>query len=306
MVQVKVTYEKQPDGIFFYLNDNFNIAKRLNARFDESTADNIICNYDNTEKRVFGASEVSYEISKCLNGEPFNGFSGKAYLQIGFESVNAEARLKVYSINKQALWKFTKDTVAPQIITTTAIGQVAQGTIVRITPAIYMDVLDPNITSQFSVTDNNGDYVRALDGTLLKEGECDPTKTYQIKADVYGDYSIVYTCRDTKASRAGSVLMSFSVADLVAPEVSIVGALQSAKVGDAVRVASLSVNDNYSQNCTIYYAYSDPNGRVHALGIAKDGLPSFTAKEKGTYIVHCYVFDEANNSTFISYEVIIG
>ena len=304
-MQVKVSYEKDEAGILFYLNDNYSVSKRLNARFDESTADNVICNYNNEERRIFASNQINYEIEKCLNGKAFNGFSGKVYVTIGFEDVVGEARVKVYALNKQTLWNFTKDSVVPQILTTTAIGQVAQGTVVCITPAVFMDVLDPEITAKFWVTDNNGDYVRALDGTLLKEGECDPTKTYEVKADVYGDYSINYTCKDTKSSRTASIMISFSVVDLVAPEAFFVAPVESAKVGETITVADVQIKDNYSANCTVYYSYTDTDGRMHNLGVLTAEKPSFTVSKKGTYVVHCYVFDEASNSTFLSYEVVV-
>ena len=304
-VQVKVTYEKASEGILFYLNENYSVSKRLNAKFDESTADNVLCNYNNDERRVFASNQINYEIKRCLNGKEFNGFSGKVYVTVGFEGVTGEARVKVYAINKQTLWNFQKDTVVPQILPTVAIGQVAQGTVVRITPALFMDVLNPDITAKFWVTDNDGNYVRALDGTLLKEGECDVTKTYEIKADVYGDYLINYTCKDSKVARTASVMIGFSVVDLVAPEISFVNPTHSARVGDTVTVADVQIKDNHSQNCTVYYSYSDTEGRMYNLGVLSSEKPTFTVSEKGTYVVYCYVFDEANNSAFLSYEIVV-
>lgn len=252
-IQLKATYEKQDGKTYFYLN-NDKVYKTLNANFDETATENFTLGYNQALNALYGANEVWFTPTEDLAGNEFNGFpSGKAYITVGFNGVDSLAKIKLYNINNQTLYNFKKDTAKPQIIADAAIGQVAAGEIVTISPAMLDDVLDPVLQCSLTVTDPNGNVVKAIDGTLL-DGTCDVYAEYQIKVDEYGEYFILYEAKDSTNSRSTMYSYGFTVIDLVSPEVDFETKVVFAKVGDTVKVATPNISDNFSTNFSIYYS----------------------------------------------------
>lgn len=298
-IQLKASYERAGDKITMYLNDNFSVIKTLPSNFDESSTSNILCNYTASNKNLYGFNDVWYTVEKDLQGNAFNGFpSGKVYLTVGFEEITGESRVKIMNINNQTLYALSRDSAKPQIIADSSIGSLRIGETVTLMPATYIDVLDPTVSCAMEVVDPNGKYAVATDGTKL-DATCDVTKAYAITVDTYGDYSVVYSCKDSTNSRETLYAFTFSVKDFIAPEVSFVNPTTEVARGASVKIANVQVSDNYSETVSTYFCVRDPKGTVTAVGENKE----FVADTVGTYTVFCYAFDEEGNSTFVSYDV---
>ena len=95
------------------------------------------------------------------------------------------------------------------------------------------------------------------------------------------------------------VAFTFSVKDFIAPEVTFLKPTTEASKGKSVKIANVSVSDNYSETVHTYFCVRDPKGTVTTIGADK----KFVADMVGVYTVFCYAFDEEGNSTFVSYDV---
>ncbi len=281
----------------------------IDVDFFTQTDEYIKFKYNNELKRVeFIEDELIVTVDKDLSGKQFNGFASHfVHLKIelnGIEnSVKDKAGIRIIKINNQSISALKNDIYEPEITSRTIREERNIDDMQELLPTYSADVLDPYIYFEMKVFDPDREIVTAIDGTLLDN--CDPFKTYTIKLEKYGTYSVEYYALDGSGQQTYYSYI-IKVADKIAPVATLKKLVEKGKVGDTIKIATVEATDNLDTELNVTWFVKMPSGRVSSLYIDDVQYNSFTAKEKGIYTVYCYVTDTAGNYTMKSYTVTIS
>lgn len=183
---------------------------------------------------------------------------------------------------------------------------IEKGDVIRLSKVTIADLLDPNPTLTLKVLSPSGNYVVATDGTVL-DGSQDYSKEYDFVLNEYGSYQIVSCGTDGNENSTGDNYKYITVADTVAPNVTLSEKVESGKVGSNIAVAKVAITDDVSDagNCktSIYLVANGGLGKVTKIEKIEGG--SFVVDKAGVYVLCYYVYDEANNLTVVKYEVTV-
>lgn len=245
-----------------------------------------------------GANEIA--VKKTTKGKDFEGFKSlKAYFSLAFENVLEGATLNVTSYCQSGFSsKTARDRVSPVVQMDNNYGGTKTiGSIYHIDPAYSFDVLSPNVTFTLNALAPSGDYLKATDGTLLKNA--DPTRGYDVVIEEYGQYYFTLnTIEDSRFLANGTELTigySIQVYDDIAPTIAFKnGMKKEAKVGETVLLPAFDVSDNITskENIIVQRVMLSPSGVYRLLD---DSYNAYTFKEEGTYTLTIHVADEAGN-----------
>ena len=144
--------------------------------------------------------------------------------------------------------------------------------------------------------------MKSLDGTLLKEVYA--LDDYSFKIDGFGTYLIIYKYTDG-AGRTGEARPTISVIDVVAPAIKLNGYNGTAveETGNkTIRPLSYSVSDNVSSEAAIDVLIIVYNEKGIRVCVTRD---SFVISKAGKYTVYICCFDEAQNSAYVTYNLIV-
>lgn len=302
------------DAFYMVLTDSKNTEDKLEIKFykesgayyyvmgdamDKFDKANIFFNYEDGAIQFAGKNAVAVE--KYADGRTFEGFkSGYAYLSFRFENAKEnQAAILLTEINGQLLTARKKDDVAPQSIFKTFTGSYTVGDIITLHPMIFADVYDPCIEREAYVKDSKGEYVVALDGTIL-DNTADYSKSYQIQLKELGKYSVYCKSTDSSGNTKRASIFSVTVKDLIPPKVSIKNAVTIANANSTVDLGTLCIEDNTStfDNCLVSIYYCDMNKVMRKV----DGT-SIKVGEAGVYTIYYLVQDEAKNFTEFKYSI---
>lgn len=288
---LKITFTKTENGLSFYVNDY--VVKPFT--FSYQTGDLIDFYYNRAENLVMvnGGNSFSLKSEKGV----FEGFSSNlATFSLVFNGVSGDVGVDVSKLLKQPFTSTAFDFGAPTILAREAeITSGLKGETVKIARRDYFDLLDTQLTIEFSVYDPNGDVITATDGTELYKA--DYNKDYEIQLTDYGVYYVQYKVSDFSGNPA-KYGYQITVKDFTPPTVEIVGGERRCKVGDLVKIANATVADDDGA-AKYYVVVIKPNGDVLYV---TDG--QFKADVKGEYCVYYTVFDESNNATQAHYVVV--
>lgn len=261
--------------------------------------------FNNADKFVVGYSAgnvlvngASVEVKTFENGEDFSGFtSGKVKLSVYFNNAQIGAQYMLASVNGHPMTSATSDRIGPKVVILSAGygGTKSIGTTVTLPAAIAGDTLDPNIRFSVKVTDPAGKTVTSLNGVTLNGA--DPTKEYDIKLDVYGQYSVTYTAEDVFNQRANATKFTYAlnVIDEVKPEIKFNGEFKTTvKVGEVIIIPSFTVSDNVTaaEKIRVTKYVLTPSGLL--VTIPEDSN-SVKAEKAGKYEFRIIATDEAGN-----------
>lgn len=286
-------------------------AYSLDTDFFTDSSVNHTFYYNNESKAVELTSDLVISIAQDLNGKDFNGFPSH-YVDLkvrvnGIEnSFKHKAAIRIAKVNNQFFASTeTSDWFEPEITTRSVREAKKLGDIQELLPIYAADVLDPYIKLEMKVFDPDGDIVTALDGTVLNC--CDNTKTYKIKLEKYGIYSIEYYVEDG-AGNSTDYSYIVKVVDFDAPEITLSDLITEGNVGDEIRLADVTVSDNLddAEDIEITWYIKTPTGRMLSLFADDIQHNAFKAQESGTYTIYCYAFDSAGNYALESYVVTIS
>ena len=294
--QLKFTYSRNLDGsAAFSINDGIQLA--VDSSFTTSKKNFLL---KLTDGVAYGSSTIYSAVNEYLDGSEYKGFSGdKANLTIEMAGVSGKSVLCLKNLNRQSLNNANKDRFAPQILVNTVTGDRKLNETIVLEEAFAVDVLCNSHSFGLTVTDPNGKFVVAQDGTTLNGVDNDPSARYEIKLSVYGEYCVEYKSVDSNG-KENLVVYYLTVKDDVAPEISLGAAVVTAKVGETVKVAEFTATDNVSKDVSSFICVDGPDG---VYTIVKDN--QFVAEKAGKYIVKYMVWDEAGNYTFKSYTVTV-
>ncbi len=238
----------------------------------------------------------------------FAGFpSERITVKMNFAGASQGAAYDLISLCGYAMSNLTSDRTGPNIVVLGEYGgsySIGQELVIPV--ALSADVLDANVTFHITVTDPAGQVVTALDGTKLSQA--DPTVSYTVKLDQYGQYNVRLVAADTFNGKANETILPYTinVDDEEKPKLTFTGELAAAaKVGDILVLPSFTVTDNVTAQENILirkYVYT-PEGRLLTMTGAENAIQAATA---GVYEFRIYVSDEAGNMTLLRKAVTVS
>lgn len=287
---VDFSYVIRGTDVFYAINGEE--VYQVTNNFNVSSSTNIVFKYQNEGFKTSPTTDRTLEVKNYLDGSTFKGFDN-AYIEFEFKGVQGESRVLVKNINRQSFTRNNKDLGAPQISVPTNTGEKEFGEEVLIAAAHSVDILDPYVTIYLEVYMPDGEtFARSVDGVLL-DGYCPTDRDYVVKADQYGDYSVLFYAEDSSGRRIDYVY-GFSVLDQEAPQITINSPSTKANKGSTVKVASCKVTDNVDSDLKVYVCVWAPDGSVKKVG------DTFVAEFAGTYKV-MYTCYDANGNAGINY-----
>ncbi len=288
---LKITFTKTESGFTYWVND-YTIKP---FAFGYQTGDLIDFYYNRAENllMVNGGNSFALDTEKGL----FEGFtSNLATFSIVFNGVSGDVGVDVNKLLKQSFTSTSLDFGSPTILARELeITSGLKGETLKIARRDYFDLLDTQLTIEFSVYDPNGDVITATDGTELYKA--DYNKDYEILLSDYGVYYVQYKVSDFSGNST-KYGYQITVKDFAPPTVEIVGGETRCKVGDVVKIASVTIADDAGE-ASYSVVVIKPNGDV--LYVVNG---QFEADVKGEYCVYYTVFDESNNATQAYYVVV--
>ena len=249
---------------------------------------------------AFSVGNIKSTVRKYDDGSLFNGFESlEAYVSISIETTSSSSE---FTLNSLCGYSFSssiaRDRIAPVIdINSNYGGTKSINSYYTIEAAYSFDVLSPNVVFTLDVVDPSGEYLTALDGTILHNA--DPSQKYEIKLTEYGQYYFTLTSiEDSRFLESGnSQIISFylRVYDDVAPTITFTTGIPStAKVGSIVSFPKFSVSDNITakEDLIIQKIILSPTGYYTYL---KNNENSMKVTNVGIYRFIIHVIDEAGN-----------
>jgi len=297
--RVKFTYYWDVNGYYLSINGGAKIAVPENITTTDQSV--LLLGYNAESLQAYSNLSQLLAVTKTVDGNTFNGFSSnKVYVEFELENVNSDSGLIIYEINGQSLSNFEADPNEPQIFCRRANGDVGKNAKVSIYGARAYDVLNAYTTLTMTVKTPSGNFAVATDGTIL-DGKCDASKDYEIIANEYGVYTVVFSAKDG-SGLVKNLKYGFSVVDMNSPEISIDSSSVSANLGDLVKIKNYSVSDDItdSENINVFIAVLNPDLSFETVDLNDK---SFKANKVGQYVVYICCFDGANNISIGNYTV---
>ena len=284
---IKLTM-KNEGTIKIYVNDVW--QTQFIGKFSDYTKNSMMVVY-NGKTVSFGENVVTIE--KYENGEEFLGFDGEISFKIGISGVKGNSKVSLVKLNNQRLYDISEDgdNFKPERVIEMMVGERVLGDELTIKPALAYDVLTGYTDITMQIETPSGDYVKALDGTVLN-GAQSSENYYTFKLQEYGQYIVSYQATDGNGNKL-KYSYTISCADATLPTVSLSAYSMTVKVGK-ITIPQISVSDDLTatENLVIFKSLLLPDGRM--VVISKD---SFAANAAGKYIVYYSVFDETGNMT---------
>ena len=308
-VAIRFTVYPNEVGKAMVVLNNTGAPYALGVNFFTGIDENIKLKYNNEGQYVeLIENELTVPVEKDLSGKDFVGFSShfvnlKIELKGIEKTLTDKAGIRIAKINNQFFSSIKNDIIEPQVTTRTVREEKNLGETQVLLPIYAADVLDPHIQFQMKVLDPDKEIVTAMDGTLLDN--CDTFKTYTIKLEKYGTYSVEYYAVDI-AGQETYYSYVIKVVDKVTPEAKLSNLVETGKVGDTIKLAKVTATDNLDTELNITWFVRTPKGTMLSLFENDVQYNAFVAKEKGVYTVYCYVTDAAGNYTMVSYLVTIS
>ena len=299
-IRIKITYTWVNELGYIAINDGETLQVPLNVTSSDRTS--LTLGYINADKQVYGHTSLKMNVMHTLSGEEFNGFpSNMAYIEFEIFGVSGEAELCIAKINNQAMCDLqSEDFMMPELFTKRSNGDVALNTIIPIYGARVYDVLSNSVKLTLAVRGPDGQYLTALDGTVLNTS-CNPYMDYEIKATQYGKYSITFVATD-EAGNTNRYSYGFEAIDMGAPTIIVDTSTIKAELGKVITVKGYSASDNITSPAQLKVSiYVLRPGYI--MELVTDS--KINLDEKGTYTVYYYCYDELNNIVVTSYKILV-
>lgn len=226
----------------------------------------------------------SLELKKYASGDVFTGFSS-AKVNLKIEVYGTDTALSVTSINNQRFGSnYTTDTTAPWIDTEAYCKNVCIGTVVKTPKAFALDVIAYESQVTLTVKDPTGEIVRDIDGTPLEN--VDGGKSYSVRIDRYGTYSMLFFGTDGTKSASSSKF--FIASDRRPPSISV--RLESRyPLGKTISIEYETTDNLDGEAAVSFVSVMTPQGVVNYVGNL------YTFKQAGYYTFTFTAVDAGGN-----------
>ncbi len=266
--------------------------------------------YNSANKYLEGVGgELLFNLNTDANGNPFNGFPGKMVkVSFALTGVYGDADLAFYTINNLAIMdNIVRDTLPPQLFFPSMNIEFLVGETITISDVSAIDVVDPNVTIQVSVT-VGGQVVRDINDRQLNN--VDGKETISFIPEKPGDYLLKYTIIDGSGNRnIMPIQRQIYVYDRNAPTIAVDGSIPTtARVGEKITLPQVDADDLESGRKTeLQIIVRWPSAKMRQIGYSKNGVlkgVSFTFDKAGTYTIMLVAMDESGNYTRKEYKVV--
>lgn len=270
--------------------------------FDGETTFTLVCEAD----RTLLVNGHSFDLTTCADGTPFSGFGERLYLSMVWEQATPGSQLRLYSVDNQPMGNLAFDRIAPRVVLPGGVtGLVALGETVTLPAALVGDVLDANVLCTMSVRDRNGEFVTAVDGTLLKDA--DPTRSYELLLSLPGAYQVTY--KSTEANRCspnfGVETRILQVEDLSAPVITLHHSFPtSVPVGSCIILPDVTVSDDQTatEDIRLFRYVVTPDGQLIEL---PEDSNAVVADLPGVYEIRLVAYDAFGNIGLVRHHVTV-
>ena len=167
-------------------------------------------------------------------------------------------------------------------------GMQVVGNVVTLERIYVGDVLDPNFTVNYVVRDPERKVVTSIDGVELSGA--DYTREYSIALEKVGSYSILVEVSDSSGN-AEQYSSSVIVGDNVAPKIVLTTGVETAKVGEKIKLKDAVAIDNIDENLKIFTFVASPSYEYLKIDADSNGDRYFTATSAGKYTIWYYAYD---------------
>lgn len=232
-------------------------------------------------KVVNNNGDVIATLKQAYNGEKFEGFTSEyIYLSVSFEDVAQETPFRFVSLNANQHFKLgtTADVIAPMLILSHEIVPLAEiGKEYTFPEMKVFDILDPEVTTTFSIESPTGDSVYS--GALISE--------YKFTPDQYGKYYVKMSGKDSSDSSKTFPPANVKILNLNQAEIELEGTLPTtATQGDEITMPEMKDN---GQEVSFIYLMT-PEGNI----IYPDADMKVVLSEVGNYKVIYYTSTESS------------
>lgn len=223
-------------------------------------------------------------------------------MKIELVGIVGEAYTEIRMIGNQPFNNNFMDIITPNVSVKDPAGQRSLNDVVVLEPALYTDVLSPALYGVLTVDvkDPDGNKVTSNEGVLL-DGTVLANERYSFIVSKYGNYRVTYKTVD-QSGNTHSITKVLIVADEEAPTVQVSESTVTIPQLTVYNIENYTVSDNYSaeDKLTVTIIVCDEsNCSVVSVG------SRFEAKHAGTYTVYVYCEDEAGNSNYAAYTLIV-
>ena len=297
-IQVKFTFrDKQEGGMIYSVNDSVDYSSSASLFSGEK----LELSYSNDNQAFNLNSTLDVFVRKTLSEENFYGFpSGKMYVSFRLIGVDGAAAFSVHKFNNQNFDLNAMDSVPEIVFTKHEGGEMNIGDIVDINPFYVGDVLDYDSLIKFYVIDPQGNYVTALDGTLLDGNDVDYYKQYSIIMEMVGMYNICMEISDTMGNMQ-LYAYGITTVDRTPPTILLTPGKTECKVGESIALWTVKATDASGEELETYvYAYT-PDGKLQQLQDDR-----FYGEKAGIYAIYYQAMDTNGNSAMQYYEIVVS
>ena len=202
---------KLEDGTTVFVDLNGQSSMRVNQSFSGSIDKYFTYNLST---KLFAISGLSTRLPFT-----FDFTTNRAYLDIVLEDISGVAGIRILELNGHKFAHDGRARTTPTTLMTIPQGNYASGSVITINAAEFIDVLSPIVKEKVSLSVKGPDEVplTALDGTVL-DGTCDPYKSYQVRLEDMGQYTISYSAQsgiNQKTQPPGFVFVVDSTAPVI-------------------------------------------------------------------------------------------
>ena len=254
--------------------------------------------YDEAKKTLL--VDALYEtVIKNADGSAFAGFpSGLVYVTMNVSGVNGNAEILWKNFAGQVLSNSDYDSIAPSIkLSGDYASKYSLGTVAEIYSAIAADVLSPEVYTKMTVRDPNGKIVTDVNGLKLQDVPFD--KSYFIKLEMYGSYSVKYSAMDWM-EREQEYPFALLVVDDKAPEITVEKAIKTqVKQGEKIEIYKATATDNVDGEISVYAYLVNPNGILSKVSFGE----KVTLTMKGSYELRYMAVDKFGNLNIRYYTI---
>ncbi len=248
--------------------------------------------------------EVDGMLKKAIvnaDGSAFEGFpSGLIYVTVNVIDVDDGAEIAWKNYGGQILSESEYDTIAPSIkLSADYASRYSIGTVAEIYSAVAADVLSPEVYTKMTVRDPNGNIMTDVNGVRLEDVPFD--KSYFIKLEMYGSYSVKYSAMDWM-EREQDYPFALLVVDDQAPEITVDGEIKTeVKQGRKIKIPAATAKDNVDGDISVYVYLVAPSGIISKVTPGEKVQLSV----KGVYQLRYLAVDAFGNLNILYYDIAV-
>ena len=292
-VSLVYTYTNRAGAIYLSLGET---EQRIKGSFDDGTI-RFIQHKD--------GSIVTGDFSETLKN-PF--LSDLCYLELELSGIEGNAGVEIVKINNQGIGASASDNNAPIIFVSEIDGERRKDALVTIPRAVISDVLSPVLFENtfVSVKMPDGSFAVSEDGVKL-DGSTSASVERILRLSQYGKYTIKYTAFDGNCRTEGSKTVFVHVLNDAPPQIRFDelkgnNMTFSGRVGETRTVKTYTtLDDNTSAEALKTYTCV-----IHNNAFISYNEETFTLYEEGLYTVYAYCIDDAGNSAYAYYNILVG